>query len=706
MTCISVDSLPVNEKIKDILKKRGIQKLNPPQTEAVQKGLLDDKPLLIVSPTASGKTLMAELGMVSHLINKGGKAVYATPLRALTNEKYVTFKDWEQLGLKVAMTSGDYDTDDYWLKDYDIIVATYEKLDSLWRHNSPWLKEVDYFVLDEFHYMNDPERGPVVESVAVRAKRKGTILALSATIGNYKQIAEWLKADVVATNWRPVPLKEGVLYVGNKKKDFVVMYKDGTFRKVYGECPIVAYALDVISKDGQVLIFRSSRKYAEATAVKISQYMNFVKLNDKKLHEVAERVKEVEDGGSNEKEALYNLILKGVAYHHAGLSKGLRDIIENAFRGRIIKVIVATPTLAAGVNLPARAVVIGDIHRFNRKVIGFTEYIPVMEYKQMSGRAGRPGFDEYGESVVVVRTKSEVDKVMQRYLNSDVEPLESKLGSESAFYSFILSIISSEEDVTEKTLTDYIQDTLLPKELAKKYFKQALNWLLDNEFIAQKDEYLTLTRFGRRISDLYLNPFTAVSMKDALTRNEKRCEIAYFHLLAYTPDGPLVSITKAEEDVLLDELDCELFIEEPYDEYELSNYLSSLKVAFIMRDWIEEVDEDTILGRYGIGSGDLRAIIETMDWLTYSGFHIASVLGLKEHKEVLEKLHMRVKDGVKEELIPLIKVSGIGRVRARLLYSHGIKTPEEIIMNPEKVKQLLGPKIGEKIVREAARAIT
>ena len=702
--CINIDSLPIDERVKEIIKRRGIQKLNPPQTEAVQKGLLNDKPLLIVSPTASGKTLMAELGMISHLLNKGGKVVYVTPLRALTNEKYMTFKDWEQLGFKVAMTSGDYDTDDYWLKDYDIIVATYEKLDSLWRHNADWLKEVDYFILDEFHYMNDSERGPVVESVAIRAKRKGIVLALSATIGNYVEIAKWLKADVVATNWRPVPLKEGVIYSG-KKKDYIITYKDGSSRKVYGECPIVAYTLDIVSKDGQVLVFRSSRKYAESTAVKISQYMNFVKLDDKKLREVAQRIKEVEDAGSNEKEALSNLILRGVAYHHAGLSKGLRDIIEEAFRERVIKVIVATPTLAAGVNLPARAVVIGDIHRFNRKVIGFTDYISVMEYKQMSGRAGRPGYDQYGESVIVVRNRDEVDRVWQRYLNSDVEPLESKLGSESAFYSFILSIIASEQGVTEKTLNDYVQDTLLPRELAKKYFKQAINWLLHNDFVAQEGEKYVLTKFGRRISDLYLNPFTAVTIKDALTKNEKGCVIAYFHLLAYTPDGPLVSVSKAEEDVLLNELDCELFVEEPYDEYEFSNYLSALKVAFIMRDWIEEVDEDTILGKYGIGSGDLRAIIDTMDWLTYSAYHVASVLELEEHKEVLEKLHLRVKDGIKEELIPLVKVSGIGRVRARLLYSHGIKTPEDIVMNPEKVKQLLGPKLGEKIVREAARII-
>ncbi|MCG2909451.1 MAG: DEAD/DEAH box helicase, partial [Stygiolobus sp.] len=226
MEWIDVDSLSIDERVKEIMKNRGIKKLNPPQSEAVKKGLLEDKNLLIVSPTASGKTLMAELGMISHLLNKGGKVVYVTPLRALTNEKYNTFKEWETLGFKVGMSSGDYDTDDAWLKNYDIIVTTYEKLDSLWRHNASWLREVDYFVLDEFHYMNDSDRGPVVESVAIRAKRRGVLLVLSATIGNYKEIAKWLNSEVVATNWRPVPLKEGVIYPD--KKGFIVYYSDGS----------------------------------------------------------------------------------------------------------------------------------------------------------------------------------------------------------------------------------------------------------------------------------------------------------------------------------------------------------------------------------------------------------------------------------------------------------------------------------------------
>ncbi|MCY0874021.1 MAG: ATP-dependent DNA helicase Hel308 [Acidianus infernus] len=695
-----IDKLNVDERIIKILKKKGIEKLNPVQTDAVNSGLLEGKRLLVTSPTGSGKTLIAELGIISHLLSKGGKAVYITPLKALTAEKYNELKDWEELGFKVGMTSGDYDSDDAWLENYDIIVSTYEKIDSLWRHNPSWLSEVDYFVLDEFHYLNDEERGPVVESVAIRAKRKN-LLALSATISNYEKIANWLNAIPVTTNWRPVPLREGVIVEG--KKSYQVIFPDETI-EIKGNDPIIAYTLYVLEHGGQVLVFRNSRKMAESTAKKISSSMGLLSLPDKELLKVGEEIKNVEDAGSNEKEELYELVVRGVAFHHAGLSKGLREIIERAFRERKIKVIVATPTLAAGVNLPARAVIIGDFHRYNRKILGYQEEIPIMEYKQMAGRAGRPGFDKEGEAVIVVRNKKEAEKVFKKYILSPPEPIESRLGNESAFYSFLLGIISSEKKISEEDLEDYAMDTLLDKDVAEKYVKRGITWLRDNEFIAGDDE-LVLTKFGKRVADLYINPFTAKVFKDYLTKSDKSCNIAYLHLVAYTPDGPTVSVTRSELEELVDEAPCPLFVEEPEDEDEFYNYVSALKVAMIINDWIEEVDEDVILSRYGIGSGDLRSIIDTMDWLTYSGYNVAKVLDLKEHYESLYTLNLRVKDGVKEELLDLVKIQGVGRKRARILYNHGIKKPEDVVMNVEKVKSLLGQKIGEKIAKEAARII-
>ncbi|AWR96408.1 DEAD/DEAH box helicase [Acidianus sulfidivorans JP7] len=701
MEFLPIDQLNIDSKILKILKDRGIEKLNPVQTEAVKNGLLNDARLLVTSPTGSGKTLIAELGIMSHLINKGGKAIYITPLRALTSEKFSELKVWEKLGFKVGMTSGDYDTDDYWLKNYDIIISTYEKVDSLWRHNPSWLKDVDYFVLDEFHYLNDPHRGPVVESVTVRARYK-TLLALSATIQNYEEISKWLNAITIKTNWRPVPLKEGVI-IPEKKNNLKVIFNTNEELTIKGSDPIVAYVGYVLDHGGQVLVFRNSRKMAENTAKKIANSMGLFKLN-KDLEKISEELKEVEDAGSAEKEDLAELVKSGVAYHHAGLSKGLRDIIEKYFLQRKIKVIVATPTLAAGVNLPARTVIVGDIHRFSGQLLGYSEEIPIMEYKQMAGRAGRPGFDKEGEALIVVRNKSEADRVFKKYILSPPEPIESKLGNEAAFYTFILGIISSEQKLTNEEIEDYSMGTFLDKEIVKSYLKKGINWLRDNDFIAG-DEELVLTKFGKRVADLYINPFTAKTFRDYLTKNEKSCNLAYLHLCAYTPDGPKISVSRNEMYELIDETPCPLFIDEPDDEDEAYTYVSALKVGMIINDWIEEVDEDIILGRYGIGSGDLRSIIDTMDWLTYSGYNISKVLELKEHEEVFYMLNLRVKDGIKEELIDLVKVPGIGRKRARLLYENNIKKPEDIVMNVDKVKSLLGSKLGEKIAKDAARII-
>jgi len=339
-----------------------------------------------------------------------------------------------------------------------------------------------------------------------------------------------------------------------KRRNILYFFRDNTARKVHGDDAIIAYTLDSLSKNGQVLVFRNSRKMAESTALKIANYMNFVSLDEKAISEILKQLDDIEEGGSDEKELLKSLISKGVAYDHAGLSKALRDIIEESFRKRKIKVIVATPTLAAGVNLPARTVIIGDIYRFNRKIVGYYDEIPVMEYKQMSGRAGRPGFDQIGESIIVVRDKEDVDRVFKDIL-SDVEPIESKLGSERAFYTFLLGILSAEGSLSEKQLEAFAYESLLAKSVVDVYFDRAIRWLSEHSFIREENNTFTLTNFGKRVADLYINPFTADIIRKGLEGYKASCEIAYLHLLAFTPDGPLVSVGRNEEEELIELLE-------------------------------------------------------------------------------------------------------------------------------------------------------
>ncbi|MEM3402443.1 MAG: DEAD/DEAH box helicase, partial [Candidatus Hadarchaeales archaeon] len=201
----------------DIFEKNGITKLYPPQEEAIKKGALEGKNMVLAIPTASGKTLVAELCMLRSILKDGGKCLYIVPLRALASEKYEEFREkYSSLGIKVGISTGDFDVVDPRLAYYDILVATSEKVDSLLRHRARWLAEVvSVVVVDEVHLINDPGRGPTLEVLLARLRQvnpSAQILALSATIKNSDEIAEWLKGKLVESDWRPVPLRKGVYW--------------------------------------------------------------------------------------------------------------------------------------------------------------------------------------------------------------------------------------------------------------------------------------------------------------------------------------------------------------------------------------------------------------------------------------------------------------------------------------------------------------
>jgi helicase len=190
-----------------------IKELRPAQEKAIDAGLLEGKNLLICTPTASGKTLIAELAMLNAIYKGIGKAVYIVPLKALATEKYRDFKK-RYTDIDVALSIGDSDSADTYLSEYDLIITTSEKLDSLIRHHSPWLRDVKTIVVDEIHLLNDPGRGPTLEIlITLLRKMLNNIqfIGLSATIGNPVELSEWLEAELVEDDWRPVKLKKGII---------------------------------------------------------------------------------------------------------------------------------------------------------------------------------------------------------------------------------------------------------------------------------------------------------------------------------------------------------------------------------------------------------------------------------------------------------------------------------------------------------------
>ncbi|PIN74572.1 hypothetical protein COV18_06795 [Candidatus Woesearchaeota archaeon CG10_big_fil_rev_8_21_14_0_10_37_12] len=206
------------ESALTVFENEGITSLRPAQQKALNSGLLDGKSLLICTPTASGKTLIAEMAAMKTILENHGKAIYIVPLIALASEKYKEFKRKYEHMCKIALSSGDLDGADPYLVDYDLIICTAEKLDSLIRHHAPWLSFVQTVIVDEIHLLNDISRGPTLEvllTIMKRLLKNVQIIGLSATIGNPEELAEWLEAKLVEDTWRPVPLKKGTL-LGNE----------------------------------------------------------------------------------------------------------------------------------------------------------------------------------------------------------------------------------------------------------------------------------------------------------------------------------------------------------------------------------------------------------------------------------------------------------------------------------------------------------
>jgi helicase len=206
----------IPEKLFKILSDQ-IKELRPAQEKAIKSGLLIGKNLLVCTPTASGKTLIGEVAAVKNILEGEGKAIYIVPLKALASEKYKEFKKKYDGVLKVALSIGDIDSTDSHLIDYDLIITTSEKLDSLIRHRSPWLSMIKTIIVDEIHLLNDPGRGPTLEVIITILKKmliKGQFIGLSATIGNSEELASWLDAELVKDDWRPVKLRKGVYLDG------------------------------------------------------------------------------------------------------------------------------------------------------------------------------------------------------------------------------------------------------------------------------------------------------------------------------------------------------------------------------------------------------------------------------------------------------------------------------------------------------------
>jgi helicase len=661
------DTLGLPEGVVDILAGEGIEELYPPQEMAVPKAL-SGRNLVVAVPTASGKSLIAYLAALKQVLEHGGKVLYIVPLKALATEKYEDLDKFRTLGVRTVISVGDYDTPDPRLEDFDIIVATSEKADSLLRHRSGWLSSISLVVADEVHLIHDPGRGPTLEITLAKFRKFNPslqVIALSATIKNASELAEWLNAELVYDDWRPVPLKEGVFLEGR------IFFTDNTSREIEFVCdPVWSLVSDVVQEGGQCLVFVNTRRSTESLASKYAARM-------KELIKGQGVEAEDLDEETTMARRLKSCVRKGIAFHNAGLTTEQRKGVERAFKSGDIKCIVATPTLAAGINLPARRVVIRDVHRYEG---GYGHVsIPVLEIKQMCGRAGRPRYDDWGEAVLLAKDEGERQFLMENYLLNETEEIFSKLGSEPVMRSHVLATIATGTANSRESLLDFLGTTFFAHQTELYHLENSmdnvLNFLRAEEMIFG-DEGLRASFFGRRVSDLYIDPLSAVQLRDALRPLKgEGATLGILHAIASTPDMLSMYLRRGDyervDEVVLSRGE-ELLLPVPDDLTEYEFFLSDLKTALLLEDWIEEKDEDAILKHYGIGPGDLRNKVEVADWLLYSMREMANIFN-KDSYPIITEVIARMRYGVKRELLDLTSLKGVGRARARALYDRGLR---------------------------------
>lgn len=508
-------------------------------------------------------------------------------------------------------------------------------------------------------------------------------------------------------------------------------------------------ALETIQLNKQAIIFAPSRASAEKTAEDLSALtcLQYPELEQQILAAISTPTKQCR--------RLARCIKKSIAFHHAGLTNKQKDLIEEEFKSGKIKIICATPTLAAGLSLPAFRVFIKSLKRFSGS--WGTDWIPVLEYLQMAGRAGRPEYESFGEAIVFAKDEQEKEEIYQRYICGAPEDIYSKLAVEPVLRTYLLSLISSGIIRDQETMLAFFRKTFwaqqfqdLPK--LEEILDRMLVLLKEWEFIQTREEqteeitdesttnlFVTAktisknppprkvaellaakkkeskfqpTLVGKRISQLYLDPLTAQHLLKCLTNfDRKKTAFSLLQMVSQTLEmRPLLKVKSKEQEEILEELskNSDLFlIPEPASfDLEYPEFLDSVKTALFFEAWINEKEEDFLLDKYGIRPGEIRVKLESADWLLYASEELAKINNLKEVTQELAKLRLRIKDGVKEELLVLLKLKNIGRIRARKLFSNGIKNVGDLKKaDLTSLSQMLGKKIAEDVKKQVGEEV-
>ncbi|WP_265109213.1 DEAD/DEAH box helicase [Halosolutus halophilus] len=664
--------MEVAEVLPEFADAFAFEEFNRMQREALPALLESEENVVASAPTASGKTALAELAICKALAD-GGTALFIAPLRALTNEKEDDWDRFEELDYSVYVVTGERDLNPRRARHADILVMTPEKLDSATRkHDSrryDFVTDVDVCVIDEVHLLDADRRGSVLEVTISRLRRlcDPRIVALSATMPNVDDVAAWLDAPEETTfefgdEYRPVDLNAGVRTYTHGENTFADKY-----RRLYR-------ALDLaephLREDGQTLVFVSSRQ-------------DTVQAAKKARDEIAERDLAIgprgdydfhaESKAALENDTLRKSVLDGVAFHHAGLSKNDRDLVEEWFKEGRIELLFSTSTLAWGVNLPARCVVIRDT-KIHDPLEGEVDMSP-LDVLQMLGRAGRPGYDDVGYGWVVCDT-AEADKY--RRLLRDGKEIESRLAESLETHlnaEIAMGTITDLEDVMDwlETTFYYVRGQSRPDEYEfpnlRGRVRDCLEDLVDRGFVEMDDADLSIeaTARGMLASKYYLRLETAARFAELCNRvadgDAKLRTGDVLEAVAAAQEFDSVSARQSERD--------------------------AINAVLVGRDTgdLDAGDRKVLAILRSAANGSIPSELRSDAWvIRQNATRLVSALGAfldrfagPHAANLARRTEARIENGVAEDAVGLVAIDGVASGRASKLSKEGLSTPGDVV---------------------------
>jgi len=594
--------------------------LNEFQKKVITTFFMTDRNLLVSAPTGVGKSFLA----MYIAMNTKYRILYTVPLRTLAlqlNDDYHNKVAPLLHGYadSIALTSEVYESDPENIIER-MIFTTYEKADAILRRHYTWAKRSELVVIDEVHNISDKERGKAIENLIAWAMDEGKrLLMMSATVPDLEKLAEITNAEIIETKERPIPLYKAIK-IGN-----TLIFEDGD--KVELKEDLVR---KLVRKNKVVMVFTSTRKKAEELFL----------IYDKKYP-------------------------GKVAFFHAGLQPETKlRLMEETKQGKY-NIIISTTALSQGVNFPFYAVIFDDLKlpivEYGR-FIGWKAITPV-EFDQICGRAGRPGYDEEGLCIIEASNIREAEKLTKKYFTNEYGNLE----GHHTLEDFLLAFISKYLYIRPDDIFNAIKHSLTFKEIPKEEINEKLEFLNENGILGFDNTGYYVTVYGRAVAESYFDVKDAIAYRNVLEKNNVN-------------EKEIIDTVMNNENVL--------------------NASKGENIKIIFENWIKGVDEKMIVkATKNMSYNDFNKLIQTINWQLYGVYRITKALMKKELADRLRLLFLEARYGVPSSALALVQLPGIGRKRSIELLRNGIHNKTELCQNKEIASKVIGRKMVEVICR-------